>query len=152
LRHLAAGAATEDPDPVVTAHHDFRPDQVLVDDDGGVGFIDFDGACTAEPALDVGRFRAALRDVGISALGLSGEPLPRDRVEANLSLLDDLCEHFLAEYQRHATVSRTRVLLWETLDLMTLMVHAWTKVRLRHAGPRLTLLVHQLRTAEVYGV
>jgi hypothetical protein len=151
LRHLADGAAAEAPDPVVPAHHDFRPDQVLVDSHG-VGFIDFDGACTVEPALDLGRFRAALRDIGISALGLSDEPLPPDRVEANLHLLDDLCEHFLAEYLRHATVSRSRVLLWETLDLMTMMLHAWTKVRLRRAGPRLTLLMHQLHTAEAIGI
>jgi hypothetical protein len=147
LRHLADRASAEEPDPVVPAHHDFRPDQVLVDGDG-VGFIDFDSACTAEPALDLGRFCAALRDVGISALGLSGEPVPADRVEANLSLLDDLCEHFVAEYQRHAPVSRTRVRLWETWDLTTMLLHAWTKVRLHRAGPRLTVLRHRLRTVE----
>jgi hypothetical protein len=58
-----------------------------------------------------------------------------------------LCEHFLAEYQRHAAVSRDRVLLWESWDLMNMVLHAWTKVRVRRAGPRLTVLMHQLRTA-----
>jgi aminoglycoside phosphotransferase (APT) family kinase protein len=147
LRHLADGAAAHRPDPAVPAHHDFRPDQVLVDRDG-VGFIDFDSACTAEPALDLGRFRAALRDIGISALELPGDPLPPPRGEAGLSLLDDLCEHFLAEYQRHASVSRARVLLWESWDLMNMVLHAWTKVRVRRARPRLAVLMHQLRTAD----
>lgn len=145
LRHLADRAAAEPADPVVPAHHDFRPAQVLVHG-GGVGFIDFDGACMAEPALDLGRFRAKLRDIGISALGLTGEPLPADRVTENLGLLDDLCEHFLTEYQRHATVSTARVLLWESCDLMTTMLHAWTKVRLLRIDPRLQVLLHQLRT------
>lgn len=145
LRHLADRVAAEPADPIVPAHHDFRPAQVLVHGDG-VGFIDFDGACMAEPALDLGRFRAKLRDIGISALGLTGEPLPADRVAENLALLDDLCEHFLTEYQRHAHVSTARVLLWETCDLMTTMLHAWTKVRLLRIDPRLQVLLHQLRT------
>jgi hypothetical protein len=145
LRHLADRVAAEPADPIVPAHHDFRPAQVLVHGDE-VGFIDFDGACMAEPALDLGRFRAKLRDIGISALGLTGEPLPADRVAENLALLDDLCEHFLTEYQRHAHVSTARVLLWETCDLMTTMLHAWTKVRLLRIDPRLQVLLHQLRT------
>ena len=54
--------------------------------------------------------------------------------------------HFLTEYQRHAHVSTARVLLWETCDLMTTMLHAWTKVRLLRIDPRLQVLLHQLRT------
>lgn len=146
LRHLADRAAAEPPDPAVPAHHDFRPAQVLLHG-RSVGFIDFDGACMAEPALDLGRFRAKLRDIGISALGLTGEPLPAHRVAANLRLLDELCEQFLAEYQRHAEVSRARVVLWESCDLLTTMLHAWTKVRLLRVEPRLTVLLHQLRTS-----
>ena len=37
-----------------------------------------------------------------------------------------------------------RVLLWETCDLITGMLHAWTKVRLARLEPRLALLQHQL--------
>lgn len=133
------------PDPVVSSHHDFRPAQVMLDD-GGVGFIDFDGACMAEPALDLGRFRAKLRDIGISTLGTDGTRPTATQVEANLRLLDELCEGFLSAYQRHAGVSRDRVLLWETCDLLTTMLHAWTKVRLARVEPRLTVLVHQIST------
>jgi aminoglycoside phosphotransferase (APT) family kinase protein len=131
------------PDPVVSSHHDFRPAQVMLDD-GGVGFIDFDGACMAEPALDLGRFRAKLRDIGISTLGADGTRPSPLAVEENLRLLDELCEEFLAAYQKHAGVSRDRVLLWETCDLLTTMLHAWTKVRLARVEPRLRVLVHQV--------
>jgi hypothetical protein len=146
LGHLAGLARVEDADPIVPAHHDFRPAQVLLHE-GTIGFIDFDGACMAEPALDLGRFRAKLRDIGISALGPRQQWPTDDLVTDHLSLLDELCEGFLSAYQEHATVSRNRVLMWETCDLLTTMLHAWTKVRLARLEPRLTLLVHQLRTS-----
>ena len=103
---------------------------------GTVGFIDFDGASMAEPALDLGRFRAKLRDIGISVLSASGEPLAGSALTQNLTLMDGLCEHFLDAYTDKATVSRERVLLWETCDLLTAMLHAWTKVRLARITPR----------------
>ncbi|HEV7875209.1 MAG TPA: phosphotransferase [Nocardioides sp.] len=132
-------------DPIGPAHHDFRPAQVLLHG-GEVGFIDFDGAGLAEPALDLGRFRSKLRDIGIGALlerdpGLLGRPF-----EPELAVLDDLCEHFLRAYQAHAPVSRERVLLWESADLFTGLLHAWTKVRLQRLAPRLALMRHQLLT------
>jgi hypothetical protein len=129
--------------PIVPSHHDFRPAQVLLHA-GQVGFIDFDGASMAEPALDLGRFRAKLRDIGISVLSASGQPLTGSPLTDNLDLMDDLCEHFLVAYQERARVSRERVLLWETCDLLTAMLHAWTKVRLARITPRLTVLRHHL--------
>ena len=41
----------------------------------------------------------------------------------------------LARYQTHRPVSLERVALYETLDLLTVVLHSWTKVersRLRH--------------------
>lgn len=131
------------PDPAVPAHHDFRPAQVLLADTR-IGFIDFDGFCAAEPALDLGRFRAKLRDIGISSAGAFDE---RGRVvPARLATLDRLCEVFLGRYQEQAPVSTGRVLLWETLDLLTAVLHTWTKVRLARVQPRLALLEHHLAT------
>ena len=144
LRQLVTRSESEPPDPIVPAHHDFRPAQVLLAG-GSVGFIDFDGACMAEPALDLGRFRAKLRDIGVSTLVFGEHPASDDQVESNLRLLDELCEHFVSCYQDHADVSTNRVLLWESCDLMTTMLHAWTKVRLARVQPRLALLTHQLR-------
>lgn len=145
LRRLADLAGETAPGPAVSSHHDFRPAQVLLHGEG-VGFIDFDGACMAEPALDLGRFRAKLRDIGISALGLDGTRRPADEVEAHHRLVDGLCDGFLADYQEHAAVSRERVLLWETCDLLTSLLHAWTKVRLARVEARLAVLVHQVET------
>jgi hypothetical protein len=144
LQRLEQLAAETPAEPSVPAHHDFRPAQVLLHQ-GSIGFIDFDGAAMAEPALDLGRFRAKLRDIGISVLAAGDESLSGPPLEHNLRLLDELCEHFLLAYQEHAPVSRQRVLLWEACDLLTAMLHAWTKVRLLRVQPRLTVLLHQLR-------
>lgn len=141
--HLARWAAQTAAGPDVSAHHDFRPAQVLLQN-GGIGFIDFDGACMAEAALDLGRFRAKFRDIGIWAHVNAGRPLSGASLQDHLRLVDDLCDGFLADYQRHAPVSRDRVLLWETADLFTTMLHAWTKVRVARVAPRLAVLRHQL--------
>ena len=143
LEQLTAASKQVPAGEHVPAHHDFRPAQVLLHD-GEIGFIDFDGASMAEPALDLGRFRAKLRDIGISTLTFKGEMLSGEPLEKNLALLDDLCDTFLAAYQEHGHVSTQRVLLWEACDLMTGMLHAWTKVRLMRLDPRLVILKRQL--------
>jgi hypothetical protein len=133
-------------DPQVSAHYTFRPAQVLLDG-GRVGFIDFDGACQAEPALDLGRFRAGLRDVGISAFCASGSAgLDGPELAGHLRLVDELCDDFVIAYRRHAPVTPERVLLWETTELLTVLLHAWTKVRTARVGPRLAVLRHAVRT------
>ena len=143
LNRLSTLSATIPAEASVPAHHDFRPAQVLLHE-GKVGFIDFDGASMAEPALDLGRFRAKLRDIGISVYAASGESMVGPAFSDHLALLDELCDHFLDAYSQHAAVSPDRVLLWEASDLMTAMLHAWTKVRLARIGPRLAVLQHFL--------
>lgn len=148
LQQLLALDEAVPADPVVSAHHDFRPAQVLLSPEG-IAFIDFDGAAMAEPGLDLGRFRGKLRDIGISALAASGATLEGDVLRDRLALLDELCEFFLTEYEAHAPVTRERVLVWETIDLLTAMLHTWTKVRLLRVEPRLAVLVHQLKTVDL---
>ncbi|WP_043499684.1 hypothetical protein [Georgenia sp. SUBG003] len=135
-------------DPPVSAHHDFRPAQVLLDH-GAVGFIDFDGAAMAEPGLDLGRFRGKLRDIGVTALSAHEAGYRPDLLRARLKLLDELCDEFLDAYRAHAPVRHERVLLWETIDLLTALLHTWSKVRLLRVEPRLAILMHQLRTARL---
>jgi hypothetical protein len=132
-------------DPPVSAHHDFRPAQVLLSH-GTVGFIDFDGAAMAEPALDLGRFRGKLRDIGVTALSVHEAGYRPDLLRARLELLDELCDRFVDAYRLHAPVRSERVLLWETIDLLTALLHTWSKVRLLRVEPRLAILLHQLRT------
>ncbi len=150
LSRLEALHSSSPADSLASAHHDFRPAQVLLHG-GGVGFIDFDGSCRAEPALDLGRFRAKLRDIGISVFSAADQSGVADpTLERHLGLLDELCDDFLAEYQRHAAVTPERVVLWESTDLLTALLHAWTKVRTARVGPRLAVLRHTLRTAPVF--
>jgi Ser/Thr protein kinase RdoA (MazF antagonist) len=106
---------------------------------GRVGFIDFDGFCRAEPAMDLALFCATVKEVGLSG-GLSddddedeapeGGALPdRAACLARLAQLEALCEAFLAAYEAHRPVSRARVALWEALDVLTKVLHGWTRVR-----------------------
>jgi hypothetical protein len=119
------------------AHRSFRPAQVLLDGDR-IGFIDFDGFCQAEPALDLALFRATLRDVGMGALPVGV------RLQERLRILDELCEHFLDSYQALAPVSTERVALWEALDLLTNVLHSWTKVKPERLTHAFTLLRHHV--------
>ncbi|MHA3834775.1 phosphotransferase [Terrabacter sp. AAH1] len=148
LTRLEALDRATGPDPLVSAHHDFRPAQVLLGG-GRPGFIDFDGAAMAEPALDLGRFRGKLRDIGVTALATAPEGYRADLLADRLELLDDLCDLFVDAYRGHAPVTQPRVLLWETIDLLTALLHTWSKVRLLRVEPRLAILVHQLRTADL---
>jgi hypothetical protein len=113
------------------AHRSFRPAQVLLHS-GEIGFIDFDGFCQAEPALDVALFRATVRDLGMGTLPRTASPAA---CRARLARLDALCDEFLGRYQERSPVSPRRVAVWEALDLLTNVLHAWTKakpVRLAH--------------------
>jgi len=146
LSRLEALHASVPADPLVSAHHDFRVAQVLLHQ-GQIGFIDFDGACRAEPALDLGRFRASLRDIGIRAFFASACPPAGVQLERHLRLLDRLCDDFLEAYQRHAAVTAERVALWESTDLLTSVLHAWNKVQTARVEPRLAVLRHAVTTS-----
>ena len=132
---LARRAGASPPDPLVPAHGSFRPAQVLLCG-GEASIIDFDGFCLAEPALDVALFRASARDIALGELGHDLERRGAERaLQARADELDGLCDLFLARYQTHRPVSLERVALYETLDLLTVVLHSWTKVersRLRH--------------------
>jgi aminoglycoside phosphotransferase (APT) family kinase protein len=145
MAYLASLANQAPADQAVTTHGTFRPAQVLLHD-GKIGFIDFDGSCMAEPAFDIGRFRATLRDIGISTPAHAGKLLRGQALTDRLAILDELCEEFLDRYRQQAPVTRDRVLLWEATDLLALLLHAWSKVRLARVQPRLSLLNHYLGT------
>jgi aminoglycoside phosphotransferase (APT) family kinase protein len=80
------GPGTGWPVVPVLAHGDLTPGQVLVDPAGGVGIVDVDTLCVAEPALDLGRFLAYLHVAGVR------------RSAAAWPLLEDLTAVFLATY------------------------------------------------------
>jgi hypothetical protein len=143
LEQLAEAHPAQAPLP---CHQSFRPAQVLVHD-GDVGLIDFDGFCHAEPALDVARFRATLKYIGL------GEALPRgeedlysrDALRDQLDELDELCDLFLDEYDKQAEISRERVALWETLYIFAHVLHCWTKVHPERLQGSMLMLNRHLR-------
>jgi Ser/Thr protein kinase RdoA (MazF antagonist) len=150
LGRLEALARAHPADPLRPAHRSFRPAQVLLNR-GAIGFIDFDGACRAEPAIDIALFRAVVRDIGLRAL--EGDPSRNTgqvRLE-HLAQLDALCDTFSLAYEAIAPISRPRIALWETLHLLTLVLHSWTKVRFDRLGCRIALLRHHLRASGLAG-
>jgi len=137
LDGIEGRSASSTAEPLCPSHRSFRPAQVLLHE-GRIAFIDFDGLCMAEPALDVALFRAAVRDVGAGALlaaGRAGADLER-----GLDALDALCDGFLDRYRAHHVLSSERVLLWETLDLLTYVLHCWTKIKPDRLPTRMALL------------
>ena len=138
------------PDPSGPAHGSFRPAQVMLDGESA-GFIDFDGFCSAEPALNVALFRATVRDMGLRGLRLT-EPSAAAAARARrIDELDALCLAFSEEYEATAGVSRARVALWEALSLLNLSLHCWTKAKFDLLDDRLELLRRHLLTGELPG-
>lgn len=141
--HLQALAAALPLDPLVPSHGSFDADQVLIAGEE-ISFIDFDGFCMAEPAVDVSHFRAALMDSGMK---LIDEPTLRDPAacEAYLKRLDQLSAVFLTQYETLATVSHERLALWDALDYLRDALQVWTKPRHVSAEAVVRILEHHLR-------
>src|SRR5439155_19238559 len=89
--------------------------------EGHIAFIDFDGFCEAEPAMDLALFRASIK----RSVMRSRTARPEPSLEM-LSALEGLCALFLDEYERVAPASRERVALWATLYLLESVLNGWT--------------------------
>jgi aminoglycoside phosphotransferase (APT) family kinase protein len=151
LSKLEAGSP---PDPLVPSHGTFRPAQVLIND-GAIGFIDFDSCCNAEPAKDLGLFlcaflRAGMATVDFDDIEIRPEPLDGAARLTRFEQLISLSEIFLAEYERfYMPVNRQRVALFEALELFTLILHAWMKIKVRELKDIMYALEHFLLTCKI---
>jgi len=153
LARLYALASEHPADPPVPTHGTFRPAQVLLYKER-IGFIDFDGFCQAEPALDLALFLGKIRDIGLSASEADeddedSEPVDQATLLALLEQTESICETFLSEYERHLPVSRQRIALWAALNLLTLMLHCWTKVKPERLHISMLLLERHLRMSGI---
>jgi hypothetical protein len=150
LGRLEALASEHPAQTAGPAHRSFRPAQVLISGQG-IGFIDFDGFCQCEPAIDVALFRATIKDIGMrAALERTREGgSPRDTLIELAPTLDQLCEKFFEDYESRAHLSRERVALWEALDLLTNVLHNWTKVRPERMEGSMILLERHLRDSDL---
>jgi aminoglycoside phosphotransferase (APT) family kinase protein len=142
LARLERVAARYPADPAVPAHRSFRPAQVLLYK-GEIGFIDFDGFCQGEPALDLALFLTEVREIGLGKV--RGEEAPdRDARLPRLARSEDLYRVFLDEYTRVTAVSPPRIALWAALDLITLLQQSWAKGKLARVTDTLFLLERHL--------
>jgi aminoglycoside phosphotransferase (APT) family kinase protein len=152
LAHLEAIAADEPPDRLMPTHGAFRAAQVLIHQ-GQIGFIDFDGFCQAEPAMDLARFLATTKDVGLDAVfdkQAGDDPMTEQRRLQTLIQLEELCAAFLEQYEQLAPVSRKRVALWETLNTFTLVMSCWKKIKPMRLKNTLLMLERQLSASGLY--
>lgn len=148
LARLDRLAAQYPADPAGPAHRSFRPAQVLLDKDE-IGFIDFDGFCQAEPALDLALFLTEIEEIGLGKVktGLKEgeeEALDPDARRGRLARLEDLYRVFLDEYTSVMAVSPPRIALWAALDLITLLQGTWAKAKLARLPDTLFLLERHL--------
>ena len=63
---------------------------------------------------------------------------------ARLTELNTICDIFLDEYAQLAPISRQRVALWEALDLLTVVLRCWSKVKPHQLSNAILLLESQL--------
>ena len=136
IARLQALSAAHPADAPVPTHGTFRPAQVLLHS-GEIGFIDFDGFCQAEPALDVALFLGKIKDIGLSVYEENGEDeedeesaaLAPGALERLLEQTDGICASFLEAYTSQRPLSQQRIVLWEALDLLALVLNCWAKVK-----------------------
>jgi len=145
LKRVASGVPAGDGVP---SHGTFNPEQVMLTDEGEIGFIDFDNYCMAEPAMDVGQFRVAVKDTGMNALDPTAAS--DDAVRGKrLALLTEIGDTFLNEYQAHAPLQRERVALWEAMEVLRNVLHTWIKVKPEEPDHAWFTLGHILRRSMV---
>ncbi|HEY6072369.1 MAG TPA: phosphotransferase, partial [Anaerolineales bacterium] len=154
LDRLSRLEAKSRPDPLVPSHGTFRPAQVLLHE-GEIGFIDFDSSCKAEPAKDLGLFLCAFLRAGMATVSFDGieidqQSLGEDSRLARFQQLIAVSERFLEEYERcHMPVNRQRVALFEALELFILILHAWTKIKVRELRDIMYVLEQFLETHRI---
>jgi hypothetical protein len=146
--------ASSQPDPLVPSHGTFRPAQVLMYQ-GEIGFIDFDSCCKAEPAKDLGLFlcaflRAGMATVDFDDIAVNADPTDDAGRLSRFERLIAVSEKFLDEYERsNKPVNRQRVALFEALELFILILHAWTKIKVRELRDIMYVLEHFLPTYQI---
>ena len=148
LEQLEARAIATPPDAAVPTHGTFNPEQVLISGPH-IGIIDFDDFCMAEPALDVGLFIAAIKDIGMNALD-DEQALNLAARRARLARLDAIGDVFLTFYERLAPISRERVALWQAWSYLRDTLHFWVKAKPAEPDNGLLMLVSLLQHIGIF--
>lgn len=143
IERLKALNAAKPADPVVPSHGSFRPAQVLIHK-GNIGFIDFDSFGQSEPSLDLALFLSTVRNIGVTTSPSENEAtidnLNGYNSSPSLTRMNRLCDTFLDQYQRICPFSRSRLALWEIIDIFTYVIHCWTKIKTDEVASTMHLL------------
>ncbi|MGH8970278.1 MAG: hypothetical protein ACRDV1_10050 [Actinomycetes bacterium] len=152
LERLGSAARAMAEDPLGPAHHSFRPAQVLVVGDR-VAFIDLDKFCQAEPASDLAVFTTKIRHMAVNKARASqtgeGVPVVNGTRIVRMRAADEVRAAFLSEYEQHATVSRDRIVLWEAMELFSLVLSAGKKAQHAWVESCLFMLEHHLQAHDL---
>jgi hypothetical protein len=121
---VEAAASRTAPLPFVSSHGDFTPSQLLFAGDR-VALADFDDACRAEPALDIGRMSAYLRLAVRKAEGAS--------IGSAGTLGPDLARHlrdvYVASYGIDPVALEARVAVWEKITVLRIALGSWQQLK-----------------------
>jgi ABC-type multidrug transport system fused ATPase/permease subunit/aminoglycoside phosphotransferase (APT) family kinase protein len=133
-------ATTTFPLPLRLSHGDYTLSQ-LVFDGSGIGLLDFDSVCRAEPALDLGEFCAYLR--------VKCRKADRHVSRGGGRLADELCGLFLATYDAavgagDSDARRTRTRLYEASFLLRMAARSWQQIKVSRALIALSILEERL--------
>ncbi len=129
MDEIQANAKDCNPQVQCLSHGDYTYSQIIFEGSQG-GLVDFDTICQAEPAFDLGQFIAYLR--------LAFQKNHPFQVKMADHLSDIFLEAYLngsGEWVKDEQFLRNRVLVYELIGLIRLMVHSWQKFK----GNRLKL-------------
>ncbi|MGH8904403.1 MAG: phosphotransferase [Egibacteraceae bacterium] len=121
LGHAETLAARTAPLRTSLAHGDFTHSQIVFDERGAAGLLDFDDICQAEPALDLGQFTAYLKLGGAKRSGraLGAAPFVDRFLRAYGKATGEPDSELIAD--RHAA--------YEICSLVRMAEHAWYKLK-----------------------
>jgi hypothetical protein len=139
MQQLEAYAEQSDPLGLRLGHGDFTHGQ-LIFDGAGVGLVDFDTICQAEPALDLAQFLVYLRIA-------TRKSDPSRAAE----LLDQLGQRFLGAYLAAAGEAaedaerlRIRITIYRVVNLLRRTLRSWQKFKGSRTSHAFALLEEEL--------
>jgi ABC-type multidrug transport system fused ATPase/permease subunit len=139
--HVAGLGAALAPSPVGLLHGDLTPSQVVFDDDGRSGLLDFDSICRGEPELDLGHFCAYVRAACRKA---------ERALQTRSSLADDLCARFQSAYVdaggavEDGARLRARAGIYEATSLLRMALHSWHQLKAARTSAVLSVLEERM--------
>jgi hypothetical protein len=94
--------------------------------------------------------RAGMATVDFDDIAVNADPTDDAGRLARFERLIAVSQKFLDEYERsNKPVNRQRVALFEALELFILILHAWTKIKVRELRDIMYVLEHFLPTYQI---